>query len=411
MSRITRVRGIRSPVGPGSVLARSDGGTGPVTPHKAQGGILAKKGKLALQLTGDVSNDTTGKTTVGALAGVPLDVSTLTNGFVLAYDSGSSTLKLQAGGASGATAFTGLTDVPGSYSGASLKGVRVNASATGLEFHAPLFTDLADAPSSYTSQALKAVRVNAGATALEFYTPSSGGATAFTGLSDVPASYSGQTLKAVRVNAGETALEFYTPSAGGGYSAGTPPTIVQSVVDNSGAATITFPSAPTNGNILVVMAFNPTVGTQGTGWTLAGNNGAGTDFGLLLTKTAGASEPALQTPLSSSPGGTGVLMGWELTPSTLLSVFGQAEQGGVFSVALTANISNNCICLSAVASPTPGNITTGYNVGNQDALIANSGNRRILAGHGTLADFPFGGLFCKFASSASSKSITAVFIN
>jgi len=376
MSKITRVRGIRSPVGTGSVLARSDGGTGPVTPHKAQGGILAKKGKLALQLTGDVSNDTSGKTTVSALSGVPLDVSTLTNGFVLAYNSGSSTLKLQAGGASGATAFTGLTDVPGSYSGAGLKAVRVNSGATGLEF----------------------------------YTPSTG-ATAFTGLSDVPASYSGQTLKAVRVNAGETALEFYTPSAGGGYSAGTPPTVVQSVVDNSGAATITFPSAPTNGNILVVMAFNPTVGTQGTGWTLAGNNGAGTDFGLLLTKTAGASEPALQTPLSSSPGGTGVLMGWELTPSTLLSVFGQAEQGGVFSVALTANISNNCICLSAVASPTPGNITTGYNVGNQDALIANSGNRRILAGHGTLADFPFGGLFCKFASSASSKSITAVFIN
>jgi len=182
MSKITRVRGVRSPVGQGSVLARSDGGTGPVTPHKTQGGILAKKGKLALQLSGDVTNDTTGKTTVGALAGVPLDVSPLTNGFVLGYNSGTGNLELQAGGGSGATAFTGLSDVPASYSGAALKAVRVNASATGLEF----------------------------------YTPSSGGSTTFIGLTDVPASYTGQTLKAVRVNAGETALEFYTPSSGGG---------------------------------------------------------------------------------------------------------------------------------------------------------------------------------------------------
>lgn len=37
--------------------------------------------------------------------------------------------------ASGATAFTGLSDVPASYSGHALKGVRVNAAGTGLEFY------------------------------------------------------------------------------------------------------------------------------------------------------------------------------------------------------------------------------------------------------------------------------------
>jgi hypothetical protein len=80
------------------------------------------------------------------------------------------------GGGGGATAFTALTDVPASYSGESLKGVRVNAGETALEFETLLseFTELGDVPSSYSGHTLKAVRVNAGETALEFYTPSSG---------------------------------------------------------------------------------------------------------------------------------------------------------------------------------------------------------------------------------------------
>jgi len=77
---------------------------------------------------------------------------------------------------------------------------------------ATAFTGLSDVPASYTGAGLKYVRVNSGATALEFVTPPSL-VTAFTALSDVPASYTGQALKDVRVNAGETALEFYTSSA------------------------------------------------------------------------------------------------------------------------------------------------------------------------------------------------------
>jgi hypothetical protein len=40
-------------------------------------------------------------------------------------------------GGSGATAFTGLNDVPGSYSGQAGKALRVNANSNGLEFYAP----------------------------------------------------------------------------------------------------------------------------------------------------------------------------------------------------------------------------------------------------------------------------------
>ncbi len=39
-----------------------------------------------------------------------------------------------AGGGGGATTFLGLTDTPSSYAGSALRGVRVNAGATGLEF-------------------------------------------------------------------------------------------------------------------------------------------------------------------------------------------------------------------------------------------------------------------------------------
>lgn len=84
-----------------------------------------------------------------------------------------------------------------------------STSLTFAKFNPTLFTELADVPSSYSGQTLKGVRVNAGETALEFYTT----VVSFTQLTDVPSSYSGQALKGVRVNAGETALEFYTPAS------------------------------------------------------------------------------------------------------------------------------------------------------------------------------------------------------
>ena len=72
----------------------------------------------------------------------------------------------------GMSAFTSLTDVPSSYAGQSLKGVRVNSGSTALEFFTLLstFLELGDVPSSYTGAESKVVAVNSGATGLEFIT-------------------------------------------------------------------------------------------------------------------------------------------------------------------------------------------------------------------------------------------------
>lgn len=102
-------------------------------------------------------------------------ITTPTDGQVLVYDAASGKWKNgTATGGSGATAFTGLSDVPAAYTGQASKYVRVKSTADGLEF----------------------------------VTPPAAGATAFTGLSDVPTSYSGAAGRSVRVNAAGTGLEF-----------------------------------------------------------------------------------------------------------------------------------------------------------------------------------------------------------
>lgn len=179
-SRIIRPRGIRFPSPKGTVLARSESGKGAVSPHTATGGIQVTRQKLlTLKLKGDIKVDNQGKVTVIGLESIPLNLTPLTDQYVVTYDSGTGTLILTAKGSGGATAFTDLTDVPASYTGAGGKFVKVNAGETGLEFVAggggvTNFTDLGDVPASYTGQSLKAVRVNSGETALEFYTPSGG---------------------------------------------------------------------------------------------------------------------------------------------------------------------------------------------------------------------------------------------
>lgn len=121
-----------------------------------------------------VKNSTTGsftvtvKTSAGSGAIVPQDKR------ALLYCDGTNVVVV-----AGSTAFTGLSDVPSSYSGQALKVTRVNAGETGLEFidntAATVFTALADTPSSYTGAALQFLRVNAGEMALEFATPSGAG--------------------------------------------------------------------------------------------------------------------------------------------------------------------------------------------------------------------------------------------
>jgi len=180
-------------------------------------------------------------------------------------------------GGSGATTFTGLSDVPTSYSGNANKILSVNSGATALNFGYTVgtsannivqltgdgklpavdgslltnlpsgittFANLSDVSVTYSGNAKKVIAVNPGGTGLSIgYTvgtaannlvqltsagklpavdgslltnlPSGGGgATAFTSLSDVPTSYSGNANKILSVNSGATALNF-------GYTVGT----------------------------------------------------------------------------------------------------------------------------------------------------------------------------------------------
>ena len=103
--------------------------------------------------------------------------------------------------------FLALVDVPSSYSGAALKGLRVNAGATAVEFATLLstFLELTDTPDSFAGQAGKRLAVNATEDALILLSST------FLGLTDVPDSYSGAGGKYVAINSGATAVEFITP--------------------------------------------------------------------------------------------------------------------------------------------------------------------------------------------------------
>src|ERR1700693_6596305 len=72
----------------------------------------------------------------------------------------------------------------------------------------------------------------------------------------------------------------------GGYNKGTVPTVVQVAFSVNGGNSAIFSVAPTSGNLLVAMCFNPTSDTTGTGWTKQVENSGGTDYGLIFTKVA-----------------------------------------------------------------------------------------------------------------------------
>lgn len=118
------------------------------------------------------------------------------------------------------TTTSSFTGTPAGYLAFDSNGYIITESGTSGGSTA--FTSLTDTPGSYTGQGGQYVRVNTGETALEFVNPpSGGGASTFTDLTDTPGSLSGEAGKYVRVNAGGTALEFTTTSSGGssGYAA------------------------------------------------------------------------------------------------------------------------------------------------------------------------------------------------
>ncbi len=189
---------------------------------------------------------------------------------------------------------------------------------------------------------------------------------------------------------------------------GNPPTIVQVAGDTTGTDSITLTSPPTNGNLLVAMCFNPSVASAGTGWTLQINNPSGTDFGLIFTKVAGVSESATQTPLGSSPGGTGAIAMWELSGQAVVGAFvygqSQAEQSTNPNVSpLVPNVTN-MITLGACAMTDNTKTILGASNIIQDVLL-NTNNRPLFAGHADLNVSGIGFFFTTFSSGTpGSKS-------
>jgi hypothetical protein len=191
--------------------------------------------------------------------------------------------------------------------------------------------------------------------------------------------------------------------APGAGSAGTPPTIVQSGASTAASGSITLGAAPTNGNLLVAMCFNPTTATAGTGWTNVANNSSGTDFAFIVTKVAGAGESATQTPISGSPANAAIMM-WELhgqSASPVITASMGAPVTGTNNVSssfpgLTNVLNLGCGCVMGSGAT----ITSVLNM-TQDQLV-NTGNRRILGAHSD-GSKAVAQIFNFFSASVSTK--------
>jgi hypothetical protein len=114
---------------------------------------------------------------------------------------------------------------------------------------------------------------------------------------------SGQVLTSAGAGANPA---WVTPGGGGG---GTPPVVVQfDYASANGPVTgVTMGVAPTNNNLLVAFAYGTGGIGAAAGWTLQQSQSAGLWYFYILTKVAGSSEPALQTPIS-----TGSSMYWTI---------------------------------------------------------------------------------------------------
>lgn len=200
---------------------------------------------------------------------------------------------------------------------------------------------------------------------------------------------------------------------GGGYPPGTLPTIVQVASTSSGGNSATFSAAPTAGNLLVAMNFNPSSPAAGTGWTLQTQNASGSDWGSILTKIAGAGESATQSPMTGVST-TGAMIIWEIhgQASTGYFLFGQSqvEQSGLTNVPVFTPNSINCIGLSAVGVLPSPTISAIGNIGTQDALL-NTGSRFLVAGHTDPSQTPMAGIISAFSATASSKCTTCLIIS
>jgi hypothetical protein len=194
----------------------------------------------------------------------------------------------------------------------------------------------------------------------------------------------------------------------GGIDKGVPPSVVQSKLAVANSASITLTSAPVNGNLLVAMCFNPTVGTVGSGWTQVAANSTGADFGLIAIKTAGASESATQSPLSGA--GNGVIAMWEIHAQAVAPVITaatQAEQASLQSNAPSTPNLKNAITLGCVSLvSTSNNISALYNM-TQDQIVATGTTRQGVMGH-SFADTPVGQPLAVFSGTGTPSNKSGI---
>jgi hypothetical protein len=180
------------------------------TPTAARNLIVPAKAKVYF-----IDNDTAGSfaVTVKTASGTGVALPSGTNGALFCDGVNVVSIASGTGGGGGASAFTGLSDVPASYSGQANKIVKVKADESGLEYSsaaAPtVFTGLTDAPASYTGQAGKVPVVNLAETGLEFGSPVS----SYLALNDTPDAYTGQAFRLVSVKGDESGLEFSAAAA------------------------------------------------------------------------------------------------------------------------------------------------------------------------------------------------------
>lgn len=180
------------------------------TPTAARNLIVPAKAKVYF-----IDNDTAGAfaVTVKTASGTGVALAAGTNGALFCDGVNVVSIASGTGGGGGASAFTGLSDVPASYAGQANKVVKVKADETGLEYStaaAPtVFTGLTDAPASYTGQAGKVPVVKGDETGLEFGSPVAN----YLGLTDTPDSFAGQAFRLVSVKGDESGLEFSAAAA------------------------------------------------------------------------------------------------------------------------------------------------------------------------------------------------------
>jgi hypothetical protein len=107
-----------------------------------------------------VSNQTTGGHSITVKTPSGTGIALSSSAFQIIYCDGTNVISLSAGG-SGASAFTGLSDAPGSYSGSGGEAVEVNSGATALVFSSKPYLPSGYVPGAFAgSQSIMVVPVD-----------------------------------------------------------------------------------------------------------------------------------------------------------------------------------------------------------------------------------------------------------